>query len=188
MRGILLLDFENKFLGLQGTRAIASRAEKQSIEQKRRDVYDSHRHRTFALAYYMTGNEIEAEDILVRTFTRVFSECSEPNGEAVDSSLLQELRDAGVLKEFEFAPAPDSSCSLGPGNIRRTELEEAVQTLPSNERLVFLLRDVERYESAVIARLLGCTEAEGNRTLLHARIRIRQRLAEIRQLRQQQAA
>jgi RNA polymerase sigma-70 factor (ECF subfamily) len=182
-----LLDFENKFLGLQGPKTVASRAEKQSLEQKRRDVYDSHRHRTFALAYYMTGNEMEAEGILVRTFTRVFSGPSEPNGESVDSSLLQELRDAGVLKEFEFTPAPDCSASLGSGNIRRTELEEAVQSLPSNERLVFLLRDVEGYQSAPIARLLGRTEPEINRTLLHARIRIRQRLAEIRRIRQQAA-
>ena len=38
----------------------------QSLEERQRDIYDSHRHRVFSISYYMTGSELEAEEILQR--------------------------------------------------------------------------------------------------------------------------
>jgi RNA polymerase sigma-70 factor (ECF subfamily) len=67
--------------------------------------------------------------------------------------------------------------SLGQRNIRRTDLEEAIQFLPTNERLVFLLRDVEGYSAASIAKLMEISETQVQRTLFSARIRLRQVLA-----------
>ncbi|MGC2499284.1 MAG: hypothetical protein WA374_16165, partial [Acidobacteriaceae bacterium] len=44
----------------------------QSLEDRQRDIYDSHRHRVFSLSYYMTGSELEAEGILRDVFVRAF--------------------------------------------------------------------------------------------------------------------
>jgi RNA polymerase sigma-70 factor (ECF subfamily) len=63
-------------------------------------------------------------------------------------------------------------------NVRRPDLEAAVGNLPANERLLFLLRDVEGYSSAMIARLLDVPEAQVQRSCFSARIRLRQVLAE----------
>jgi RNA polymerase sigma-70 factor (ECF subfamily) len=158
-----------------------TRQHAQRAEDRRRDIYDSHRHRTFALAYYMTGNEIEAEKILTNTFISAFSAAEEPCAQQVDAALVSELRerfplgvhDAPVSPEYAPAGSPD----LSQRNIRRTELEEGIQMLPAQERLLFLLRDVEGYTPAAIAQLLGIPEAQVNRTLMSARIRLRRTLA-----------
>jgi RNA polymerase sigma-70 factor (ECF subfamily) len=52
-----------------------------------------------------------------------------------------------------------------------------VRKLPANERLLFLLRDVEGYAPAIIARLLDIPEAQVHRTCYSARIRLCQMLA-----------
>ena len=129
----------------------------------------------------MTGNEIEAEKILANTFISAFSAAEEPCAQQVDSALVSQLRerfplsthDAPASLEYVPAGAPD----LSQRNIRRTELEEGIQILPAQERLIFLLRDVEGYTPAAIAQLMEIPESQVNRTLMSARIRLRRALA-----------
>lgn len=146
-----------------------------------RDVYDSHRHRVFALGFYMTGNELEAEEILTGTFVQAFRTEAVPQAEHVDAALIEELRQRFPLGENE--PAASVTRGLVPTedlsgqNVRRTDLEEAIQTLPATERLLFLLRDVEGYSPAAISQLLQMPESKVHRSLFSARIRLRQTLA-----------
>ena len=53
-----------------------------------------------------------------------------------------------------------------------------MRSLPANERLLFLMRDVEGYAPAAIARLLDIPEAQVQRACFSARIRLCQVLAE----------
>jgi RNA polymerase sigma-70 factor, ECF subfamily len=172
-----LFDLEKQILGEQSAQVVATQAATQSLEQRQRDIYDSHRHRAYALAYYMTGNEVEAEQILVQAFTRAFAADAAPDARGIDQALLQELRAAGAMPETEAPPPPVATEAANRGNIRRTELEEALRTLPATERLVFLLHDVEGYSPAAIAPLVGSPAAQVNRTLIYARIRLRQALS-----------
>jgi RNA polymerase sigma-70 factor, ECF subfamily len=162
-------------------RVVASRQVSDHSQNVQRDVYDSHRHRVFALAFYMTGNEIEAEQILTSTFVSAFRKAAEPCGGEVDVALVAELRQRFPLDQNEISPAAQTGsaekASLGERNVRRTELEEAIQTLPPAERLLFLLRDVEGYSPAAIAELLQMPEAKVQRGLIAARIRLRRALA-----------
>jgi RNA polymerase sigma-70 factor, ECF subfamily len=156
---------------------------KQSIEARQRDIYDSHRHRTFALAYYMTGNEIEAEQILTATFVTAFQRVQEPNGQDVDCALLEELcqgshLDIGKLEPIASEAVAEPYSGLASRNVKRTHLEEAIRDLPATERLLFLLRDVEGYAPAAIAQLLNMPEARVQRGVFAARIRLRRILAE----------
>jgi RNA polymerase sigma-70 factor, ECF subfamily len=157
---------------------VASQAAEQSLEQQQRDVYESHRHRAFSLAFYMTGNEIEAEEILATTFVRAFQEQERPDGFAVDSALVYELSQRFPLREEEAAAVIVPGVGASHRNVRRTELEAAVSNLPANERLLFLLRDVEGYSSAMISRLLEIPEAQVQRSCFSARVRLSQLLAE----------
>jgi DNA-directed RNA polymerase specialized sigma24 family protein len=143
-----------------------------NAEQKQRDVYEAHRHRVFSVSYYMTANEMEAEEILTDTFVQAFSQASEPDGHAVDRALLCELAQRyPILADTPAATA--SGDELGKRQVRRTDLE----TLPPREKLVFLLRDVEGYAASRVAGLLRCEEVEIGRTLISARIRMRNALA-----------
>jgi RNA polymerase sigma-70 factor, ECF subfamily len=174
--GVTLFNFEREFSS--ESNLVVSQAAKQSCEQQQRDVYESHRHRTFSLAFYMTGNEMEAEEILATTFVRAFQENEKPDGFAVDSALVNELSQRFPLKNEEAAALITPGTSLSHRNVRRSDLEVAVRSLPPNERLLFLLRDVEGYASAAIARLLDLPEAQVNRACFSARIRLCQVLAE----------
>ncbi|HEX5234875.1 MAG TPA: sigma-70 family RNA polymerase sigma factor [Silvibacterium sp.] len=176
-------------------RIVALRQAKQSAEARQRDLYDSHRHRTFALAYYMTGNELEAEQILTSTFVEALSAVEEPTRDDVDSALLQQLRQRFPLRpETSTALSPvsaDSAASSGEladRNVKRTDLEEAIQELPPVERLLFLLRDVEGYTSAAIAQLLKWPEPQVQRTLFAARLHMRRILAQPKTCSEEQAA
>lgn len=177
-----MFDFDNQLLQNNSPRIAAVRAMKQTAIQRQRDVYDSHRHRTFALAFYMTGNEMEAEEILTSTFVRAFSSSPEPDARQIDSALMGELEKRFTLGEHEAAATPEAvsvdGANLSGRNVRRTELEEAIQMLPATERLLFLLRDVEGYTPADIADLLKIPESKVHRSLFSARIRLRQSLIE----------
>lgn len=162
------------------TKVTAREMAPQSLEQKQRDIYDSHRHRVFSVSYYMTGSEIEAEDILRGAFIRAFRQADEPDNAIIDSALLHQLRDLQVLREDEPLPAPSTGYLPQRHNILRTELEEAIRFLPSTERMVFLLMDVEGYPSSRVAELLNMAPSAVLRTALTARLRLRDELAAIK--------
>jgi DNA-directed RNA polymerase specialized sigma24 family protein len=155
---------------------VATNAQQLTAEQRERDVFDSHRHRVFSVAFYMTANELEAESILAETFVRVFSTSGPRSGEQVDRALVDELSERFALETAETA-TPDVELLLERASNRRTALEEALPSLTPLERLVFLLRDVEGYSSARIAPLVQLPEPEVQRTVLSARIRMRNELA-----------
>jgi RNA polymerase sigma factor (sigma-70 family) len=184
-----LFDSDRRFPCDSSTKMVASLRAEQSMPARQRDIYDSHRHRTFSLAYYMTGDELVAEQILCGAFVRAFRAAQEPEGRDVDTALLEELRlrsylgsDPGSFAGLDAAGPSSvnvaaSSTELAEHNVKRTDLEEAIRSLPATERLLFLLRDVEGYTPAAIAQLLGVAEAQVQRSLFAARIRLRGSLA-----------
>ena len=173
-----MYEFENNSCP-QMAAIVMSQAIERSAEQEQRDVFESQRHHIFALAYYMTGNEIEAEEILSSTFVQAFRQSNRPDALTVDSVLIGELRGRFSLAQNEpVAIAQDTVAEdRNVRNVRRTDLEEALQNLPANERLLFLLREVEGYSVDVIAGLLEIPQPEVQRSLFSARIRLCQALA-----------
>lgn len=159
----------------------------QSLADRQRDIYDSHRHRVFSVSYYMTGSELEAEEILRGTFIRAFLQEDEPDHAVIDAALLEQLRDQRVLVEETPLPAPSAGALPPANNILRTELEDAIRFLPSAERIVFLLMDVEGYPASRVAGILNMTPSAVLRTALTARMRLRTELASMRDCDEQAA-
>jgi len=152
-----------------------------SVADEQRDVFESHRHHIFSVAYYMTCDEREAETILQSSFVEAFAQNPRPSIEQLDQALMGELHQRLSFAPVEPAVASTSpETGLGNKNVRRTDLEEALWQLPASERLCFLLRDVEGYSSARIAKLLNSSEPEIQRTLISSRLRIRNLLLEQR--------
>jgi RNA polymerase sigma-70 factor (ECF subfamily) len=162
---------------------IARVTQRYNARAEQRDVFESHRHHVFSVAYYMTGDELEAEAILQSTFIEAFEQDTAPTVATVDEALLSQLQ-----HRFSLDPVPAVTSEgegLGNRNVRRTDLEEAVWQMPERERLCFLLRDVEGYDSARIAGLLQSDEKEVQRTVFSARLRMRRLLQEQRLQREQ---
>ncbi|HTV82067.1 MAG TPA: sigma factor-like helix-turn-helix DNA-binding protein [Acidobacteriaceae bacterium] len=170
----MLFDFD-KLRARVSARAVAPR----TTEQRQRDVYDSHRHRVFSVSFYMTGNELEAEEILRGAFVRAFRRAEEPDRALVDAALIEQLQEHLTLED-EDLPVPHADYLPGGRNILRTDLEEAIRCLPPVERLVFLLLDVEGYSARQAADLLHRSESVILRTSILARMRLRAELAALR--------
>jgi RNA polymerase sigma-70 factor (ECF subfamily) len=150
--------------------------ETDSLKQYR-SVYDDNRHRIYALAFWMTDNELEAEELMGTVFRRAFSMSAEPSPEAIDRALVNELRTYWPLGVLTLECAPATAIANVRGNVLRTHLERAVVQLPATERLVFLMHDVEGYSHMQIGRLLGLSIEESQHGLHQARLRMRELLA-----------
>ena len=143
------------------------------------EIYEENRHHIYALAFWMTDNEIAAEELLESTFRRAFAMNETPNPELIDRSLIVGLREFVPLGVLTLNINAVSAAPNLRGNVKRVHLERAVVQLPHTERLIFLLHDVERYEHSKIARLLGFTEEESQFAVHQARLRMRELLAQM---------
>ncbi len=154
--------------------AIAARVENY------KQVYEEHRYRVYALAFWMTDNEIAAEELMANTFIRAFAASPDPDGEAVDRALLSEIRELMPVGTLTLECSAATTVESVRRNIKRVHLERAVVQVPPTERLIFLLHDVESYDHARIARTLGLSEQESQQGLHQARLRLREILATLK--------
>jgi RNA polymerase sigma-70 factor, ECF subfamily len=149
----------------------------ESTQVRYSTIYNQHSHRVYSLAFWMTDNELLADELASRTFLRAFSGVKTPETEQIDAAFLAEVRDYTTIGTLTLsAPAEPDAKSIR-GNVKRVHLERAVVELPATERLIFLLHDVEGYEHERIGRLLGLTMEECQLGLHQARVNIRHSLA-----------
>ena len=146
-------------------------------------IFEQHRHKIYSLAFWMTDNEITAEEISTTVFARTFSRTvpySDSNlvGREIDRNLVSVLRGYMPIGAVTLDVTPTAKESVK-GNTKRIHLERAVVQIPATERLVFLMHDVESYNHADIARTLGITEDESKYALCQARILVRELVSQM---------
>lgn len=137
-------------------------------------AYDQNRQRVYSLAFWMTDNEIDAEDLLGDTFRRAFSMSSKPSTEAIDRAFLNQVREFTAIGTLTLDCGVVTEELNIRSNTKRVHLERAVVQLPATERLIYLMHDGEGYSHAHIARMLGLREDESVFGLHQARLRIRE--------------
>ncbi len=136
------------------------------------DMYQDNCHRVYSLAFWMTGNELTAEQLSTNTFLRAFASTASPTTDQIDRAFLTEVREFTAVGTLTLSCVAVPSNSIY-GNVKRTHLEHAVLELPATEKMIFLLHDVEGYEHGRIARLLGIAEKESRQGLHQARLQVR---------------
>lgn len=140
-------------------------------------VYDDNRHRLYALAFWMTDNELAAQELLENVFRHAFARTAQPEPESLDRTLIAEVRELMPLGCLTLnQPACNEVASVR-RNVLRVHLERAVVQVPATERMIFLMHDVESYDHSRIARTIGITEQESQFGLHQARLRMRELLA-----------
>ena len=141
------------------------------------EVYEQNCHRLYSLAFWMTDNEIAAEELMSNVFYRAFASSSQPTPEALDRALITEVRELMPLGALTLQCQTCEQVLGARRNVKRIHLERALVQLPATERLIFLLHDVESYDHARIARTLGLSEEESQYGLHQARLRVRNLVA-----------
>lgn len=143
----------------------------------RRDIFELNRHHVYAVAFWMTGNELAAEDLMSDAFRSAFLATPDPTTAEIDQALVGELKKTFDIPVFTLDCAMSKEIRNVRSNTLRTELELAVIALPATEKLIFVMHDVEGYDHDCVARLLGITERESRHGLHQARLRMRESLA-----------
>jgi RNA polymerase sigma-70 factor (ECF subfamily) len=142
------------------------------------EIYNEHCHRIYSLAFYLTDNELAAEQLVTNTFLRAFAASEKPGMDHVDQAFLAEMRELMPIGTLSLNAVASSRATNIRGNTKRVHLERAVVQLPATEKLVFLFHDVEGYEHKKIAGLLGLTQEESMLALHNARVQVRELVAQ----------
>jgi RNA polymerase sigma-70 factor (ECF subfamily) len=149
------------------------------------DLYREHAGRIFALCVRMSGDRVQAQELMQDVFVRAWERLDSFRGEASFGSWLHRLAVNVVLtaartdrrRESRVEPSEDLAAveSRGAGRHAQVatadpgtaiDLERAIASLPPGARSAFVLHDVEGFSHVEIARLTGL--AEGTiRTQLH---------------------
>jgi DNA-directed RNA polymerase specialized sigma24 family protein len=124
--------------------------ESQTTEYSR--IYSEHCHRIYSLAFWMTDNELTAEQLSSNVFLRAFASSADPRAEQIDLAFLAEVREITPVGTLSLNCTASAESRSIYGNIKRIHLERALVQLPATEKLIFLFHDVEGYDHARIAR------------------------------------
>lgn len=159
-------------------------------------LYEQFKGRMFSLAYRYTYNAASAEDLLQEIFIRVFTHLETLDKDDAFAGWMYRIAVNTCLsylrsnKKMMQQSVPLSSIEYTVGestqNISEKMLEkpldEAIQSLSTKLKSVFLLHDVQGFKHKEIAQMLGCTVGTSKSQLFKARMKIRQKL-EKKQLR-----
>lgn len=142
-------------------------------------IYNENRHRIYSLAFWMTDNELTAEELAANVFLRAFVSSASPTTEQIDYAFLAEVREITPVGTLTLNCSASLATTSIRGNVKRVHLERAVVQLPATEKLIFLLHDVEGYDHQKIAHLLGMDEQESQFGLHQARVLIRELVSQM---------
>jgi DNA-directed RNA polymerase specialized sigma24 family protein len=150
----------------------------QRSQEDLKQAYEENRHRIYSLSFWMTDNEMTAEEVSARVFTRAFSSRVKLTPETFDRYLISELRELAPIGILTLEAPPTCTKSVA-GSTKRIHLERAVVQIPATERMAFLMHDVEGYDHARIAKTLGITEDESKQAVFQARLLVRELVAKM---------
>lgn len=156
------------------------------------EMYRAHAPRLYSLAFRMTGSAEVAEDLLQDIFLLAHRRLAGFRGESALGTWLYRLaanqcldhlrsRTARMAKTTDSldeadAAEPSAPAPAVPAAVSRLDLDRAIATLPAGCREVFVLHDVEGFEHAEIAALLGISAGTSKSQVHKARLRLRARL------------
>ena len=153
-----------------------------------RQLYEEHVDRVFRLAYRMTGDATQAEDLTQDTFIRAFDRLADFRGDApfagwlhrvATSVILTGLRKRKRMQDVEsLRDDLEWTAGAGPENdpdLKRS-IDRAVDGLEENHRLVFVMHDMEGFTHQEIASAVDAPVGTIKARLSRARQKLRDAL------------
>ena len=156
----------------------------------------------YRLALKMLENSQDAEDVLQETFVKAYNNLPNFDGRSSLSTWLYRIAtneslmhlrhrkqkiisiDETLEKSTEYDQKPvqiTDWCCLPEKELMSAEaityMQEAVELLPTNLKIVFLLRDIEGLSTRETAEVLDLTETNVKTRLSRARLRLRNMLS-----------
>jgi RNA polymerase sigma-70 factor (ECF subfamily) len=139
----------------------------------------------YRLMYRLTSNSHDAEDLTQQAFLQAVEKLDQfQPGTNMRSWLLRIATNCFLDNRRRRRPTPMETHALDLGHAAPTheaelerselagELQQALLTLPENQRVIFLLRSTEDVSFREIGELLGMTEVTARWHMLQARTRL----------------
>jgi RNA polymerase sigma-70 factor (ECF subfamily) len=155
------------------------------------EIYRTHSARLYNLAYRMTGNATDADDLLQDIFLQAHRKLHTFKG---DSSIGTWLYRLGINLCLDFLRSkrakmqqvtasledgtPASAASLPEDPIARLDLERAIAALPDSYRAAFVLHDIEGLEHKEVGHILDIAEGTSKSLVHKARLKLRVSLSQ----------
>jgi RNA polymerase sigma factor (sigma-70 family) len=152
-------------------------------------LYDQYSSKMYALCYRYVRHAMEAEDVLVMAFTKIFDRIEQFKGEGsfegwirrimVNEALthLRKSRAMYVETELEQADREPDYDQLS-DHLEAEDLQKMIQELPPGYRLVFNMYAIDGYSHKEIAEQLGISENTSKSQLSRARTYLQKILME----------
>lgn len=148
-----------------------------------RTLYDRYKRAMYTLAYRLTSDFDEANDVLQDAFLDVFRKLENYRGEATLGVWIRAIvvrkayRKLEKPKMWQLIEEIPEETSVDWGDAINAEyLEKAIQALPQGFRTVFILIEVEGYTHKEVAEILSISEGTSKSQLFYAKKRLREML------------
>lgn len=154
-----------------------------------RKLYDLYSSRMYAVGYRYVKNPMEAEDILITSFTKIFERIDQFKGDGsfegwirrivVNESLTFLRRNRSMYLETDIEQADrEPDYSQLDNQLEAEDLLKMIQELPPGYRVVFNMYAIDGYSHKEIADHLGISENTSKSQLSRARTYLQKMLAE----------
>lgn len=148
-----------------------------------RQLYDRYKKAIYTLAYRITGDFDDANDVLQDAFLEVFKHLNQFRGESTLGAWVKQIvvRKSTKKKRLVIWQNVDDytgeAVDWGESEINAAHLETAVLSLPDGFRTIFVLAEVEGYTHREIAVMLNISEGTSKSQLFHAKRKLRAMLS-----------
>ena len=161
-----------------------------------------HSHSLFRVAFRITGNEADAEDVVQEAFLRGYQKLESFEARSSFGTWIYRIAVRGALDKISRRPADDSSRVAGAADPEQDEVqvadtatsperlllsgeigamqEFALQSLTATERTAFVLRHMEDCTTEESAAALGIAPNAAKQAVFRAVKKLRIRLAALR--------
>lgn len=163
---------------------------KRNDRHAQRFVYEHYSSKMYALCCRYVKDKMEAEDVLVTAFTKVFDRISQFKGEGsfegwirriiVNESLTYLRRNKSMYVETDVEEADREPDYAQLNNeLEAEDLRKLIAELPTGYRIVFNLYAIDGFSHQEIADQLGITESTSKSQLSRARTLLQKKLVEL---------
>jgi RNA polymerase sigma-70 factor (ECF subfamily) len=154
-----------------------------------RQLYDTFSSKMYSICYRYVKDSMEAEDILVTAFMKVFDKIEQFKSEGsfegwirrivVNESLTYLRKNRSMYLETELEQADrEPDYSKLSDHLEAEDLLNMIQELPSGYRIVFNMYAIDGYSHKEIADHLGISENTSKSQLSRARVYLQKMLVE----------
>ncbi len=148
-----------------------------------RTLYDKYKRAMYTLAYRLTGNFDDADDVLQDAFIDIFRNLQNFRGESTIGAWIKTIVIRKAYKKIKGSVMPENIedyqnvvITLSHEKIDAEYLEKAILSLPDGYRTVFLMLEIEGYTHKEVSEVLGITEGTSKSQLFYAKKRLREML------------